>query len=234
MGATFDTYSNVPISPGVGHAHYCTDCPIIRYYIGGAWQNHLTGFGPIDDPVPTTGWTNLLANSPTLTPIGPGLHFGTTETASNQRQDTYRTPPATPYTIRMVCSAVNQGTRASTGVFFADTSGSKLQFLLARASSLLGWRTRNESPIGTLSSQTDRTSGAGNTSPFLVIELVNDGTNLTYRVGDRFDNIGQVHTETIASFLGAVNAVGVHINATNADPLRRGNTGFTIWDWKVT
>jgi len=234
MATTFDTYTNVPGSPAEGDTHYCTDCPIVRYYVSGAWTDDLTGYGVRPTGTfPTTGWTAAGAwTAASLSQVGPGVAV-IADAGSTQRQDIKRAQPTPPYTITTILAAPNfVAYQRAWGIGFYDSGSTKGVYMRGWDSNFSNLYVSQENPLGVTSAGVPLNVAAdGGTSAFIAVRIENDGTNLKFHYGTRVDSLVQVHSETIASFMGTVTDVIVFGLLTVPGAGQKGASVTTFWSW---
>jgi len=152
--------------------------------------------------------------------VTDGLIHGITQVA----------PGSTPYTIetKVAIAAASQGSGTGIGLYVRNSSGNLYAYLLDSASGPLVCYAFN-SPTsfnGALFSSATIPFSTFNTTDWVYMQIVNDGTNLKFNasltgVPGSYQQIGTV---ALATFIGAVSDVGLVVNINVA-----GAVGIADW-----
>lgn len=230
-------YASCGTGSAAGDICVTTDGPLWRVWDGSAWDDYLPGYGAVTPPVcGDFSWVNQ--GAATCDNVGGVMRATAPASAGNVYHLLVESTPGSSWTADAVISyppryaasmAVSLVARDATGGDFIEAFHSNFDNAAAE------WTIQRWTNATTFSAcasgcgvvdQTNRAIGGSGT---LRVRLSSNGTTLTYSAITPDGRVQVLETETIATFVGTVDQVGIGIRtygATIAAP-------FTVLHWSV-
>lgn len=209
-----------------------TDGPLWRVWDGAAWDDYLPGWGPVTPPAcGDFAWVNQ--GSATCATVGGVMVATAPASAGNVAHLLVQSTPGSSWTADMIIQKPPYWAASiDASIVARDATGGDFIEALneSGANTATAWQMLRWSNATTFSS-----SGAIggtmslHTGQALHVRLASDGTTLTLSTVTGSGQVQTLLTETIATFVGTVDQVGIGIRTYGATV----PAPFTVLHWSV-